>query len=772
MSILQKMKRRRTLALLKRACTLTLALGMTSGAASAASHDALHDVYGYFSYMMNVRDEIRSHRAALAALAEARADVESARANLVEAQEATRDAAANLALAIQNLRAAEEHLAAVRKALASAEEASALRTEEAIAAQNAEADYVPEVEAQRTALESLYREADNLSRAEGTTGGENPEREKVVARILAEVGYEQNRIVDAQRMVEEALAAERGTTPDAAGAKLAAVSSEVDAAQARLDAMEAQLDALTALREQAEDAERDARELVADYTQEAQASEADLAESRKNKEEAETYDAEAKAWALQAADEQKAAERRLLQSEHDLAYFGEGAGAETGVEYYTWHGERAGHQLYLPLSYFSRTHAGKTKLDYGISAGYVKSHTGFDSGVSGLTDTQMSVTIRNEKPRTSVHYGLSVNLPTGESKIYQRAAVPEGLARFTDFGAGWQFIPSVEVTHRISERDRLTGRLSYAFRNGYDYARESSTLKMLESFLQDEGITLGQGLNEVLAYFPGYSLDVFTNKDELTDEDKAKGKEIVRYVNEWLKKNNIATGNEITYDYLRSLGETVRPDEISTTDIVMDAVPEAHVSPGNIFAQEIEYLHIGNKNQYMVQFYHNSTTSASQTAILPDYSYLRDGKLHLGWRTTNYRDGDDWELRFFYNQAVSAKDEVRFYAIYALTEAAKGIASQEVARQYYGLGLRHRVSDKLTWQIMAHYQNVSTTYDPLRTALNTGNGFKRCSLIAGLAWKASERKNLTFQVERYVRSDAGGAGYNGWGAALWYQQSF
>ncbi|WP_315275675.1 peroxidase [Selenomonas sputigena] len=665
MSILQKMKRRRTLALLKRACTLTLALGMTSGAASAASHDALHDVYGYFSYMMNVRDEIRSHRAALAALAEARADVESARANLVEAQDATRDAAANLALAIQNLRAAEEHLAAVRKALVSAEEASALRTEEAIAAQNAEADYVPEVEAQRTALESLYREADNLSRAAGTTDGENPDREKAVARILAEVGYEQNRIVDAQRMVEEALAAERGTTPDAAGAKLTAVSAEVDAAQATLDAMEAQLDALTALREQAEDAERDARELVADYTQEAQASEADLAESRKNKEEAETYDAEAKAWALQAADEQKAAERRLLQSEHDLAYFGEGAGAETGVEYYTWRGERAGHQLYLPLSYFSRTHAGKTKLDYGISAGYVKSHTGFDSGVSGLTDTQLSVTIHNEKPWTSVHYGLSVNLPTGESKIYQRAAVPEGLARFTDFGVGWQFIPSVEVTHRISERDRLTGRFSYAMRGGYDYSKE---------------------------------------------------------------------------------------------------VPNAHVSPGNIFAQEIEYLHAGDRNSYMVQLYHNATSSAVQDAVDTD-SRTITGKMH-------YRDGDDWELRFFYNQAVSAKDEVRFYAIYALTEAAKGIASQEVARQYYGLGLRHRVSDKLTWQIMAHYQNVSTTYDPLRTALNTGNGFKRCSLIAGLAWKPSERKNLTLQVERYVRSDAGGTGYNGWGAALWYQQSF
>ena len=42
MSILQKMRRRRTLALLKRACTLTLALGMTSSAASAANATIAH----------------------------------------------------------------------------------------------------------------------------------------------------------------------------------------------------------------------------------------------------------------------------------------------------------------------------------------------------------------------------------------------------------------------------------------------------------------------------------------------------------------------------------------------------------------------------------------------------------------------------------------------------------------------------------------------------------------------------------------------------------
>ncbi|BEU87568.1 hypothetical protein TAMA11512_10320 [Selenomonas sp. TAMA-11512] len=373
MSMARKMKLRRALVLAGRTVVLAIfSFGMTVSGASAGSHDALHDVQGYFSYMMNVREEIRSHRAALQSLAEAQADLELARANLVEAQKATEEAAANLVLAVNNLRAAEENLSAVRAALLAAEAASAARTEEALAAQRAEAAYIPEVERRRSALHAINI---RQSRFEPRGGAE---REKVVARILEEIGYEQNRIVDAQRMVEEVLAG--GTAQNDASDQLAAISAEVDAAQSALDAAEAHFDALTAAREQAEDAERDARELVADYREELQTSEDDLAQSRKDREEAETYDMEAKAWALQAAEDVKTAERGLAQSEYDLAYFGEGAGVQTGFEYYTWRGERSGHQIYMPLSYFSRTHAGETKLDYGISTGYVKSHTGFDGG--------------------------------------------------------------------------------------------------------------------------------------------------------------------------------------------------------------------------------------------------------------------------------------------------------------------------------------------------------------------------------------------------------
>ena len=633
------------------------------GNAAAASYDVLHDVYGYFSYMSNVESEIRSYHAALDALAQAQEDLASARSNLAEARAATADAANNLVLVGQNLRAAEDHLAAVRIALSVAEEASAARTAEAIAAQQAEADYATTVYAQRAQVEALTAEENRLTGALAVGGEGWKDRAAVVARVLNEVGYEQNRIVDAQIMVEEALAGDTSGTTDTS--PIDDISAQITKAQEALDAVEAQLDALTAAREAAEDAERDARALVADYQQELKASTDELAQMQTERVEAENYDREAKAWATEAARDEVTATDQLAQSEHELKYLGEGAGWQTGLEYYAWQGDHAGHQLYLPLSYFERTHRGKTKLDYGLSTGYVKSNTGYENGsVSSWTDTQLSVTLRNEKPVNRIYYGFALNVPTGQSRIARYAVVPESLARFTDFGAGWQYIPSIEIVHLITERDRLTGRLSYAIRSGYDYSKE---------------------------------------------------------------------------------------------------VPSAHVSPGNIFTQELEYLHAGEKKQYMVQLYHNSTGHAEQDEADTDSGTIT-GK-------TNYRDGDEWELRFFYNDAVSRKNELRFYTIHALTEAASGIASHSVARQYYGLGLRHRISDQLTWQIMAHYARVSNTSDPLRTALNTGGGFSRRSLVAGLEWKLTERKNLTFQTERFVRSDEGGFGYNGWGFTLWYQET-
>ena len=490
----------------------------------------------------------------------------------------------------------------------------------------------------------------------------------MVARVLNEVGYQQNRVVDAQVMVDAALA---GATPAEAATGEAETkvidraSAEVEAAQSELDAVEDYFSQLTAAREAAEDAERDAREAVAGYQQDLADSTTNLAEATSYVADAENYQQQAAAWERDAVRDEGTAEQQLRVAQHDLDYFGEGSGWQTGAEYYVWRGERGGHQLYLPLSYYKRTHRGKQKLDYGISTGYVKSDTGFVNGaVSGWTDTSLSLTLRNENPINSVRYGFGISIPTGQSRIGAKAVVPESLARFTDFGAGWQYIPSIEVLHKITEQDRLTGRMSYTMRGGYNYSRE---------------------------------------------------------------------------------------------------VWDAHVSPGNILAQELEYLHTDAKKTYMVQLYHNSTGNAVQDSIDTDAGTIT-GKSH-------YRDGDDWELRFFYHRGITKKDALRYYTILSQTQAGTAPGSSSIGRQYYGIGVRHTISKRLTWQVMAHYQKVNSTYDPLRTELNTGGGFSRRSLLAELACRMSDRKQLVLQTERYVRTDEGGGGYHGWGMTLWYNES-
>ena len=641
-----------------------LFVGSAAHVASAGSSDTLHDVRGYFSYMANVQEEIRNYRAAKEAVKQAQLDLAAARQNLDDAGAARSEAAENLAQAGVRLKAAEDRLAAVRAALAAAEAESAKRTEEAIAAQQAEADYAPAVARERAAVDALNMRMNTLT-GEGSGNGRNAAREEVVARILEEIAYQQNRLVEAQAMVDAALAG-NGADSAAYDAELAALSAKLDAAQASLDSVQAQLDALTEAREAAEQAEADARSLVADYRQELADSENDVVQSAHDKAEAEKFDAEAQAWLAGATQDEAQAAKGLSDTEYELAHFGEGRSVQLGaLEYYHWSGERSGHQLYMPLSYFERTSIGRRQLDFELSTGYVRSDTGFpDGGVSGWTDTSLSAVIRNEKKVNSVRYGFAVNVPTGQPRFSERSLVPEGLARFTDFGAGWQFIPSIEAVHRFAERDMLTGRLRYAFRGGYEYARE---------------------------------------------------------------------------------------------------VPGARVSPGDIFSQELEYLHAGEKKAYMVQLYHSSTTSAVQDTV--------DTRARMITGRTNYRDGDEWELRYFYDRMVSPADAVRCYAIFAWTEAGTSDGASSVQRQYYGAGLRHRMTARADWSLMAHYSKVSSTYDPLRVSLDTGGGFRRMSLAAELNWRPDEKRSLSFQLERYVRDDDGGGGYNGWGTTLWYQKT-
>ena len=237
MSMLRRAQhRRRDLLRRTTAAACTLLFAMTGHEALAGSNDALHDVYGYYSYMMDVKDEIASYRAAKEALAQAKKDLADAQQNLADAKASVADAAANLAQAKANLHDAEEHLAAVKIALAVAEETSAQRTREAIAAQQAEADYAPTVYAKRAHVEAMSARYDRMAAASGDTSAPlssaaEKDRAAVVARVLKEVGYQQNRVVDAQVMVDAALAGAAPAETTAGMSEGTTDTSAIDAAR-------------------------------------------------------------------------------------------------------------------------------------------------------------------------------------------------------------------------------------------------------------------------------------------------------------------------------------------------------------------------------------------------------------------------------------------------------------------------------------------------------------------------------------------------------------
>ena len=69
------------------------------------------------------------------------------------------------------------------------------------------------------------------------------------------------------------------------------------------------------------------------------------------------------------------------------------------------------------------------------------------------------------------------------------------------------------------------------------------------------------------------------------------------------------------------------------------------------------------KMQYSIQFQHDSYAPAKQESIFRD----EFGLWHPG-DTQHYTDGDEWDMRLFYNRSVTPKDELSLYTIQNLTE--------------------------------------------------------------------------------------------------------
>lgn len=455
----------------------------------------MHEIPSEITSLRNARDEIRYRHQVEADVVQAKHDLQLSRQNAAEAVTARKEAAHNVAAAKENVMMLTQNLNQTRQALATAQIALAERIQAADAAQQAVASYASELEMAQQDVADKQQMYDNLESQAQTVSQDYEEavqhaeasqkanREQLVAQAVNAVGYELNRFEEAQAMVDaqetdasgdiEALEQEYDEQLNALDAQMQAASEDLDTAQAVLDAAQEQMDALREAWNEAESLAEESRQEVADYQAEIVNLSDELVQARKDEGEAEQYDREAQDWLNRAVSAEGQMAVTLQLQAYALEHLGEWAGCSTGIEYYHWKGEHAGHQLFLPITYAQQSRIRGHKTDIGIRTGYFRSDTGVAQGTAaGMADTQLSIAVHNDHAINSVRYLLDFNLPTGQHRFYQHAVVPEGVAHFTDFGAGFEVTPGVEAIHQYNEEDCLIGRIQYTYRSHYEYSKE------------------------------------------------------------------------------------------------------------------------------------------------------------------------------------------------------------------------------------------------------------------------------------------------------------
>lgn len=388
------------------------------------------DPSAYFSYMRSVRERVDSYHQAIA-------DIRSAAARLRQAEDHLREVRAGHGEAVQSLQAAGRDLQEAQELLAQVSDIMSARQED-----------------------KDTREEPEKFAAPGET---QPDRETELREQAAE---EQAQLMVGQARVEAMLFAalmDEGKGADSEGGDYRRDLDETLSELARnKDSLRSLRDEFIAMEEQAAGSgpELSGRQL---------ALQAQMSEKVRKIEEGMAASRQSLSYLEQSEDEAAVAyaeaDAGLEQAEAALERFGEGNYSIWGTEYYAWSGAADGYQCFTPYEF---RHADKN-WEYGLSSGYISSYSGLPRGsYSGFADTELSLAWRNVHARNEWRCLLGVNVPTGDAGAHPNAWLTDDLARFTTFGEGWNFVPGVELVHRMSERDSLTGRLRYAFRNSYD----------------------------------------------------------------------------------------------------------------------------------------------------------------------------------------------------------------------------------------------------------------------------------------------------------------
>ena len=458
--------------------------------AHSAPLSTFTDVSSYFDYMRCARDRIQGRKAAEEQVSRAREGRLQAERDWLSAQDGVRKAGEDMRASEELLGAMEQQQAKIRIALQRARDAYEIRTKEAAESRQAVEDFLPQVYEQQTEAERLaallaereeeYQSYQSSLPSAPSASGQgssltDSRRAEIIEDTWKSVEYAQNRLHDVYAMVEQQIAREQlGSSGEPAGFasqipyyedRVEAARQEADEAQEVLDDLEAQLDSLRNLQSEAEDAEADVRQEISALEQDQVQAEKELQAAEQDYLEKERGLAEANLWLQETEKSVDRAAAEEIKAEYELEHFGEGHSYGLGMEYYSWHGNESGYQLYMPLEISGEEEG----WDWSIETGYVTSSSGKKEGsVSGWTATDISATLHNDHPVNDVRYKMTVSLPTGPSNAHANANLPEDLARRDSFHQGWNWTPQLEFIHHITERDSITSRMSWTWRGSYD----------------------------------------------------------------------------------------------------------------------------------------------------------------------------------------------------------------------------------------------------------------------------------------------------------------
>lgn len=472
---------------------ITAAAGASAGLPSksgATTLTVLQDIYADFDYMQSNIDGIRALDLAKQYVAEAEQYLVTAQDGVLEAEQACLDAEANVKDAEQLY---QELLADTEETERELEEARNRRielTNQALAYQRAVEDYLPVWYEAQGDLQQIVdtKEAAEINNpySNGESGSyatRDAQRAAWIEAAWKEAGYAPNMLpVIEAKFNGGSLGGEDDGAAQAYWDYLADLDAQEEEARNYFDSVSDTLDEMKGELESIEQTEADCvqeimelevqltqnREMVRQSLLELEQSRVDSVDAQKYKEEA-------------LADE-ATAQQDVEQSKYSLLHIDDGMGLQESFEYYNWQGgqNRTGHQLYQENSfYWSKNH-----YDFSLSNAYVVSNTGLENGdMTGLTDTTLSAMYNNKHPVYDVRYGFAFNLPTGESRTYDNAIIPDHMARISRLSEGWNITPQLEVTKHLDKYTEWTWRTAYSLRGSYEDRMDDPTSALHPGYL-------------------------------------------------------------------------------------------------------------------------------------------------------------------------------------------------------------------------------------------------------------------------------------------------